>query len=229
MQATMKNNENKQSHIEDDASITVKARIPKKMASLQQEFRVQIITLRAMVAGLFVALVIAMTSISKLSSGITVHIPPDLSSGVTMSAGDYPRANVLTNTSYLWVSINTWMQSGEVDAEKNLVMYENYMSKAFIRDMRQIMKDRSLDRQRRLTLAPGVLSEYTKRVIPLTKGSWVVYLDVVEEEWFLGERVRHSKIRYPIKVEKYTTNAELNPIELKIVGFYEAPTVIEEL
>lgn len=205
------------------------AKIPKKMASLQQELMVQILTLRLVVLGLVIALIVAIYSLSNVTNDITVHIPPNLSEGVTMKAGDYPRANVLTNTSYLWISINTWLENGQVDAKKNLIEYQNYMSAQFIEDLQRALDARQLDRTRRLTLVPGVLSDFSKRVRPLTNNSWVVYIDVIEEEWFLGERVRHSKVRYPIKVEQVTSTADINPIELKLVGFQSPPTVIEEL
>lgn len=203
--------------------------IPKKMASVRQELKNQIVTLRLVVLGLFIALIVAITSIMSVVKDITVHVPPDLSEGVSMKIGDYPKANVLTNTNFLWVAINTWKESGSKEAIDNLNQYQNYMSEDFKKQLTNILNNRALDRKRRLTLADGSLSGFDKRVIVLNKGSWVVVLDYIEEEWYLGERIRHSKIRYPIEVEQTTSSADVNPIQLKLIGFYKPPTVIEDM
>ncbi|MGR5347500.1 PFL_4703 family integrating conjugative element protein [Vibrio mediterranei] len=207
--------------------------MPKNMVGLVQELQSHIRTLRLvlvmMLCGLLFSIHGNVTSIDKL----TVHIPPDLTNGAVMKVGEIPRASVFVNTSYLWIEFNSWMNNGTKDAYANLNAYQEYFSPQFISIMRaeydRKITSRALERQRRLTLIPGTSSEAVKRVQPISNQSWVVYLDVVDEEFYMGERVKNSKIRYALLVEKTETTVDRNPLGLRIVGFKEEPRLLQEL
>ncbi|ANO35349.1 hypothetical protein A6E01_19235 (plasmid) [Vibrio breoganii] len=206
--------------------------LPASMVRAKDEVAKHITTLR--VALLFVCLTLCVSIYANVTAlqRITVYIPPDLSFGAEMEVGEVGKANVFTNTAYLWIEFNTWMTSGDADAERNTQVYREYFSRSFLSVMRsEYARKRlngSLDRQRRLTLVPGTMAEAEQRVVPVTANSWVVYLDVVDEEWYLGTRVKNSKVRYSLLVERVETTPNRNAIGMQVVGFKDEPRLLAE-
>ncbi len=207
--------------------------LPKKMVQRLQEHTSHVISLRIMIGLLTLALMMSLYVASKIPDRLTIYIPPDLSNGAVIQANDVPKATILTNTTYLWVELSTWLTNGKEDAFNNLEAYRYYYSDHFIQQMERQYKalgaKGELDRQRRVTLVPGTLSDFERRVIVQNKGlAWVVLLDVVVEDFFLGEKVQHVRVRYSLLVERIETNYDQNPLGLMIVGLSEQPKVIEE-
>ncbi|MGR5296817.1 DUF2895 family protein [Vibrio mediterranei] len=207
--------------------------LPKKMVQRLQEHTSHVISLRIMIGILTMALMMSLYLASKIPDRLTIYIPPDLSNGAVIQANDVPKASILTNTTYLWVELNTWLRNGKEDAFNNLEAYRYYYSDHFIKQMERqyqtLGAKGELDRQRRVTLVPGTLSDFERRVIVQNKGlAWVVLLDVVIEDFFLGEKVQHVRVRYSLLVERIETNYDQNPLGLMIVGLAEQPKVIQE-
>jgi hypothetical protein len=125
------------------------------------------------------------------------------------------------------------MKDGNKDAFSNLTAYQNYFGSDFRQQMRDqyndLFKKGDLNRIRRLTLAPGTLSEFDNRVITKVRGkSWVVLLDVIVEDFYLGEPLQKLQVRYPLVVERVNTTADQNPIGMMIVGLNGSPKVIKD-
>lgn len=211
----------------------IKGRLPKSMVSLVQELQSHIQSLRIVIVLLLVVLVYSTYSSVSARDELVVHIPPDLTNGATMQVGEIPRASVFIYTSHLWLEFNTWMDNGNKDAFANMAAYREYFAPNFLKLMSNEYEGKrsrgELDRQRRLSLLPGNTVEAMKRVNPISKNSWVVYLDVIDEEFYLGERVKNAKIRYSLLVERVETSVEKNPVGVRIVGFKEQPTLLGEL
>ncbi|WP_199438338.1 DUF2895 family protein [Vibrio owensii] len=207
--------------------------IPRSMVSLVESLKAHIRSLRVICLILTGLLGYSVYSNLNQLDDIIVHIPPDLSNGASMNVGEVPPAAVFVYTTHLWIEFNTWMTNGTTDAFENISSYREYFSPKFMELMRKEYDGKNarkeLERQRRLTLLPGTGLEAMKRVIPVTKNSWVVYLDVVDEEFYLGERVKNAKIRYALLVEKVETTVDKNPIGVRIVGFKEKPKLLREL
>jgi integrating conjugative element protein (TIGR03746 family) len=206
--------------------------LPKKMVSKMAELAEHVFTLRMALVMMFVVCLLSFWQNYRINQNITVHIPPDISNGVIMKEGEIPRANILVYASYLWVEFNSWTENGEKDAYDNLIVFEHYFGDQFLKDMKgyydKLKSDGDLVRTRRLTFAEGALLDVTNRVKPITEGSWVVYLDMLDEERFDGKLVKSSRIRYPLIVERTETTIDKNPIGVRIVGFAEEPTLLNE-
>ncbi|EGQ9284422.1 TIGR03746 family integrating conjugative element protein [Vibrio parahaemolyticus] len=207
--------------------------LPRSMVSLAEELKSHIRSLRIVCVILSALLGYSTYLNMNQISDLSVHIPPDLSNGATMKVGEIPTPNVFVYTSHLWLEFNTWMNNGTEDAFNNVTAYRDYFSPQFLAMMKKEYEGKrtrkELERQRRLTLMPGTGVEAMKRVVPVTKNSWVVYLDVIDEEFYLGERVKNAKIRYSLLVEKVETTVDRNPIGVRIVGFKEKPRLLREL
>ncbi|MGR5448576.1 DUF2895 family protein [Vibrio sp. PNB22_3_1] len=216
----------------ESGSKYIKAGLPKSSVSLVQELQSHIQTLRLLILLLVSILAYSVYSHVNSFNDITVHIPPDVSAGVSMEVGEIPPASVFVYTTHLWIEFNSWLSDGSVDAYANLEKYRDYFGPSFFKLMREELDFKftrsGLNRQRRLSLLPGSSAEALSRVVPITDYSWVVYLDVVDEEFYLGERVKNSKIRYSLLVEQVDTSIEKNPLGVRIVGFKDEPKLLKE-
>lgn len=204
------------------------------MVSTLKEHTAHINTLRATIGILSIALFFTIYVAIKALNNITVYIPPDLSDGAVIAQGDIPKGTVLANTAYLWIEFNTWMDSGETDSFKNITKYQNYFSEDFRQAMTKQYNEQylkgDLKRTRRITLIPGIISDAENRVITTVRGrSWIVLLDIVVEDFYLGAPLQKLQVRYPLTVERVETNNEQNPIGMMITGFNGSPKVMKEV
>lgn len=211
----------------------MKLNLPTKLVSLLAENKSHVLSLRLTIAILTIALGFSLYTLYKWPSEIVVRIPPDLSNGAVMRVGDVPKARVLVDVSYLWVEINTWLKNGKVDAYKNLNDYQHYMGGRFKRELEaqyNTLNSRGeLDRMRRVTLNPGTIMDYEQRVIVKVKNkAWIVMIDVIVEDFYLGQPVQNVVVRYPLEVEAVETTASQNPIGLKIIGLADQAVIVKE-
>ncbi|WP_210467426.1 PFL_4703 family integrating conjugative element protein [Vibrio crassostreae] len=208
--------------------------LPKRMINKSRDTESHIFTLRLISIGLGSALLLSIYSNSQAPKQLTIRIPPDLSNGAVLSPFDFPKPSILSDTSYLWNAINTWKESGEIDTEKNLFRWQHFMSPEFQQQLRDeyALRERknrgSLNRTRRVWAVPRSLHDYEQRVIKTGPSTWTVYLDMEIEEMYLGQVVKDTVFRYPLLVERYEANIEMNPLAIRIVGYAEKPYRVEE-
>lgn len=211
-----------------------KLKLPKKLISTLQENSAHIISLRVTIVLLTSALMFSLYALYKAPKELIVRIPPDLSNGAVMNAGDYPKSRVLVDTAYLWIEINTWLQNGQRDAFENLDLWQHYLGHRFANDLRSQYnqlhgRGELLNRKRRVTLMPGTLSDAESRVIVKSRNqAWVVMLDVIVEDFYLGEPIQNVTVRFPLEVEVVETNVNQNPLGIKIIGMAGQAVVITE-
>lgn len=212
----------------------MKLKLPTKLVSFMAESNSHIMSLRGTIVILSIALAWCFYIIQKQPDEMLVRIPPDLSNGAVMKAGDVPKANVLVNASVLWIELNTWMTNGQEDAYENLNDYRNYIGERFRRELEtqynKLNKKGALERVRRVSLKPGTMSDYENRVVVKVKNkAWIVMLDVIVEDFYMNEPVQHVVVRYPLIVEAVETNPRLNPIGMKIVGLADRARIIKQV
>ena len=212
----------------------MKLSLPKKLVDVLAEKNAQIVSLRISFLLQSIIIIGLIATIYKAPDKITVYVPPDLSNGAVMQIGDVPNANVLSTVSYLWIEVNSWLKNGEKDAFQNLDAYREYFSEDFreqlFRSYKSLKAKGELDRVRKVTLVPGMIHEVEKRVFERVKNkAWVVYLDIIVEDYYLGELVQHVRARYPLQVERVETNYDRNPLGLIVTGFERKPTIINEV
>lgn len=212
----------------------MKLSLPKKLVGTLAEQNNHIISLRITFVLQTLVIFGLIAALYKAPDKITVHVPPDLSNGAVMQIGDVPNASILSTVSYLWIEVNSWIKNGEKDAFEQLDLYRDYFSPDFreqlIKSYRGLKARGELERVRKVTLVPGMIHEVEKRVFEEVKNkAWIVYLDIVVEDYYLGELVQHVRARYPLKVERVETNFDRNPLGLIITGFDRKPTIIRDV
>ena len=162
---------------------------------------------------------------SKTPQDLRLHLPPDLSEGVTLKPGEVPKPNVYTFGYYMWQQLNRWPSDGAKDFPKNIFAYSAYLTPRFRAQLTRDMKTRAragelVQRVRALYEAPEASYE-DRRVDILGPGAWAVWIDVVIEESVNGMAVKHTLIRYPLRVVRYDVDREANPWGLALDGFIE--------
>ena len=169
---------------------------------------------------------------SQAPRAITLHIPPDLTSGAMVRVGEVPKPNVYGFGYYLWQQLNRWPHDGAEDFPEKLYRFAAYLTPAFRAKLERDMQKRGrrgelLGRVRALYEAPGAQYEDT-RVAAIGPNAWVVTLDAVIEETVAGLEVKHTQIRYPLRIVRYDVDREQNPWGLAIDGFAESPSKLED-
>ncbi|EGR4213400.1 DUF2895 family protein [Vibrio metoecus] len=214
----------------------MKLHLPKKLVSTIEEYDSHILTLRTTIIILAISLLSSLYALYKAPSEIIVRIPPDLSNGAVMRIGDVPKASILTYTAYLWIEINTWLKDGQKEAFENLDLWQFYISDKFKRELtaqyNKLNSNGELNLKnikRRVTLSPGTLSDWETRVIVRVKNrSWIVMLDVIVEDYYLGEKIQDVVVRYPLEVEIVEANSSQNPLGIQIIGLAEQAMIVKE-
>ena len=179
-------------------------------------------TLRMVILFLLLLLAYAIHKTSIKLEEITVHVPPDLSQGTTLKGGQIGKSNVFTFANYVMTSVNEWNTSGRDDFPKLIEEYTCVITPGFKarleRSLNQKEAQGELDRSRSVAR----LGPYTDKYVNfLGNGTWVVWLDLTLKETLLGQDVKDTVIRYPVRVIKDTRLC--NPMKLAIDGYEYEP------
>jgi len=160
-------------------------------------------------------------------SDITLHYPPDLSSGIKLGVNEIPKANVYGFTYYIFQQLNRWPKNGEDDYFNKIHNLGGYLTPSCFQDRlddyaAKKSTNELANRQRAVWEIPG--RGFTNGRVRTTSGSsWVVSLDVHVEETYRGEKVKDRLISYPIKVVRYNADPELNPWGLALDCYADIP------
>lgn len=162
-------------------------------------------------------------ALMRLPSTMTVHIPPDLRNGASLALHEVPRANVYTFAYYILQQLNRWPENGAQDYGAAIFRVSAYLTPGFretlIDDMHLKSRVGELThRVRGLQAIPGEgFSE--RRVDIVSDHEWLVWLDLELSESVKGMTVKHTRIRYPVRVVRYAVDAEANPWGLALAGY----------
>jgi len=182
-----------------------------------------IVALAIFVSALIVAVIV-------LPKKITIHVPPDLSAGVTTGMSTIPDPNVYTFAFYVFQQLNRWPVDGSTDYLERINTLSNFMTPSCYQDRLRDFEARSANneiyrRERAMWEIPG--RSYTPtRVVRESNDSWLVSLDVHIQETMLGEKVKDRLVNYPIRIVRYPIDYELNPHQMALDCFAGTPTAI---
>lgn len=185
-----------------------------------------ILSLRLVIVALVLVCLFEAFGWSKAPDKLTVHVPPDLRAGSTRLWWDIPPENVYSFGLYLFTQINRWPTNGEVDYEKNIKTYQNYITpscKAILESDYKKRRDAGELRNRVRgvyeIVGRGYVDNPTLRVKQLSKDSWQVNLDLNADEYYLSETVKRAVARYPLKIVRFDADPEKNPYGLVLDCF----------
>ena len=72
---------------------------------------------------------------SQAPRQLTVHVPPDLRSGATLSVNEVPAANVYAFAFYIFQQLNRWPEDGAKDYGKAIFRISPYLTARFRTDL----------------------------------------------------------------------------------------------
>ena len=199
--------------------------------NLVQSKNTMIKLLLGAVVALVLLLVLAMVGWARAPSAITLHYPPDLSTGAQQQLGDIPRANVYGFVFYIFQQLNRWPNDGQDDYYARIHSLKNYLTPACFEERLSDYQARHRNneltgRSRAVWEIPGRGFDI-RRVKVTSNNSWVVGLDLHVQETYRGERVKDRLIHSPIRVVSYEVDPELNPWGLALDCYAAAPRRIE--
>jgi integrating conjugative element protein (TIGR03746 family) len=170
---------------------------------------------------------------SQAPKQLTVHVPPDLRSGATLSVNEAPAANVYAFAFYIFQQLNRWPENGAKDYGKAIFRISPYVTPRY---QSELLADLELKgRQGELAYRVRGVQEIAghgyeeRRVDVLAPGVWVVWLDLNLVESVKGMTVKKTAIRYPLRVVSLAVDPEANPWGLALDGFAsEGPRRLSE-
>ena len=205
-----------------------------------RRYRTEIDNVRAHVRSLwvviglqFVVILVLWFGWSQAPKQLTVHVPPDLRSGATLSVNEAPAANVYAFAFYIFQQLNRWPENGAKDYGKAIFRISPYVTPRY---QSELLADLELKgRQGELAYRVRGVQEIAghgyeeRRVDVLAPGVWVVWLDLNLVESVKGMTVKQTAIRYPLRVVSLAVDPEANPWGLALDGFAsEGPRRLSE-
>ena len=191
-------------------------------------------SLWAVIALQLVVILALWIALMRLPSELTVHVPPDLRSGAVLRVNDVSAPNVYTFAFTILQQLNRWPTNGAEDYGTAIFRIAPYLTprfrQALIADLESKGKQGELAyRVRGLQAIPGRGYE-ERRVQVVSDDAWVVWLDMELTESVQGVAVKHTAIRYPLRVVRYAVDAEANPWGLALDGYADdGPQRIDDI
>jgi integrating conjugative element protein (TIGR03746 family) len=195
-----------------------------------RRYRYEIDNVRAHLRSLWAVIAIQVGVIAALWFGwsqaperLTVHIPPDLRSGAVLAVDEVPPASVYAFAFYIFQQLNRWPEDGAADYGRAIFRVSPYLTPRYRADLLAELDQKGRQgelayRVRGMQEIPGHGYE-ERRVDVLTKGVWIVWLDLDLLESVKGMTIKRTAIRYPLRVVRHAVDPEANPWGLALDGF----------
>lgn len=188
-------------------------------------------TLRGLCGVLTLLLIVAMSGWMLAPSKLTIHNPPDLRTGSTRPYWEVDPGAVYTFAFYIFQQLNSWTTDGSKDYPRriaNLAPYLTPQCRNFLEDDATQRNNRGelTDRVRGITEIPG-RGYKPDNVSIIDRDNWIVTLDISADEYYHAESVKRALVRYPLKVTRWETDAELNPMGLALDCYAAVPQRLE--
>lgn len=195
-----------------------------------RRYRYEIDNVRAHLRSLWVVIALQAAVIAGLWFGwsqaperLTVHIPPDLRSGAVFGVDEVPPASVYAFAFYIFQQLNRWPEDGANDYGRAIFRVSAYLTPRYRADLLVALEQKGRQgelayRVRGMQGIPGHGYE-ERRVDVLSRGVWIVWLDLDLLESVKGMTIKRTAIRYPLRVVRHAVDPEANPWGLALDGF----------
>lgn len=172
-------------------------------------------TLRWLVLVLLIALAVLWWRNIVLQDARRLYIPPDLTHGLVTDLQNVPEPLVYTFAYHIFQQLHRWPEDGEKDYPQKIYALQAFLTPICRRMLEQDMNEKyrlGELRQRARALQEVFGQSYTPdRVIKLSPGTWLTWLDVEISEWINDHPVKDVTLRYPLRVVRFDVDRELNP------------------
>lgn len=164
-------------------------------------------------------------AIYRLTGNISVYIPPDISTGVTVRANHHPKTTVYSFANYIYQYLNTW-QDGNTDYRERIDNVSFYATTGFRGELESDyarLKDRNginelVGRSRELDIEDNFHFDNAS-VEVLSEGQWRVTLTYRIIEHVGNTPVKNVLITVPLFVSRTASDPVTNQWGLRIAGF----------
>ena len=195
-----------------------------------RRYRLEIDNVRAHVRSLWVVIGLQGCIVLALWFGwsqaprhLRIHIPPDLRSGAVLEMDEVAPANVYVFAFYIFQQLNRWPNDGASDYGQAIFRISPYLTPRYRNDL---VADMELKAKRgELAYRVRGVQEVAgrgfeeRRVDVLAPDVWLVWLDLDLLESVKGMTVKHTTIRYPVRVVRLDVDPETNPWGLALDGY----------
>lgn len=169
--------------------------------------------------------------VDKAQQEIQVSIPPDLTHGVTMQAGEKDDTELYAFALTQLQSLHHWIEDGSVEYPLRIKEHEDLITpayRAFLqRDFERRSKQGELHaRSRALMPLPGSFFS-PEKVKRLGSDDWEVELELQLIETYLGGTIKKIKFSYPVHIVRYDVGKR-NPWKLALDGYTREPEKMME-
>ena len=197
-----------------------------------------IFSLRCIIIIVMLILIFAIWGWKSSPDKLTIHIPPDLRSGSTRIWWEVDPANIYSFAFYIFQQLNNWPKDGEVDFKRNI----NQLSAFLTPQCQEILNTEYVQRRNLGEIKGRVRSigeisgrginskirnnktgAFEDRVNVLSKDAWIVTFDIYADEYYSGEAVKRSLVRYPLSVVRSDSDPEANPWGLRLNCYANKP------
>jgi len=189
-----------------------------ELANLQRTNRrlwVLVVVLTTLLAG-------AMIAWQRAVEDIRVIVPPDLANGAILGKKAVHPAAVYQFAFYIWLHLNRWPNDGAVDYPAKIERLAAFLTPRFRAQLKadaQARKRQGELNNRARALHPIGKGYAPEGVATLSTDAWVVRVDVDLRESVHGMEVKHTPIRYPLRVVRFEVDPETNPWGLALDGY----------
>lgn len=159
-------------------------------------------------------------------SQMTVYIPPNISNGATIKAGEIPQPLIYSFAYEVWQEINYWPHEGTMDYANNLHTYWSYLTPRFTADLLQdetMLKTSGQEQRQRVMQGMEGAAYDSNSVKKLSDNTWEVDLTMRLCEYKNNQIVKDVEILYPLKVVRMDMSQKNNPYGLVLAGFVRPP------
>lgn len=183
-------------------------------------------TLRIVLLLLIALLILQSLVIYQRQNEITVHVPPDLSKGATLTPGAIHSANAYSFAIYVWRNLNDWSLSGKTDYARLIDEYKCLVTPEFERWLHQNHNQKrrqgELDRTRVLSELIPFKPDY---VTELGSNVFSVALILKIQERVEGAIIKDVQMHYALRV--VPDSRKCNVMGMALDGFILDPTRAE--
>jgi len=155
---------------------------------------------------------------------LMVHMPPDLTGGTRILAGEIGSPNVYAFGSYIFQQLNRWRDNGQKDYGENIQRLSVYLTDSYKANLIAEQKYKGsrgeLSQRTRMVYEPPGHGYDPERVDVVDKNTWVIWLDLRLQENVRGMNVKDVLIRYPLRVVRVPGDWERNPWGLALDDYW---------
>ncbi len=164
----------------------------------------------------------------QASDQITVHIPPDLSQGATLHAGQLTAPTVYAFAQHIFQALNHWPDNGVVDQPRLLQEYSCYLTPEFRNSLHRSAQRKQRRGELQRTRGVYPLTHYRAVLVQQQSAAlWQVRLDLGLREWVRDRAVKETQLRYELRVVRHDVSRQCNPWGLALDGYATLPRRID--